>query len=47
MLPSSTVDNIFMIKQIIEKCYEYSVDIHNIFMDYMHASEPIKREIKY
>jgi len=27
----STVDNIFMIRQIIGKYYEYNVDIHNIF----------------
>ena len=26
----SIIDNIFMIRQIIEKCYEYNVDIHNI-----------------
>ena len=26
----STIDNIFIIRQIIEKCYEYNVDIHNI-----------------
>jgi hypothetical protein len=38
----STIDNIFMIRQIIEKCYEYNVDIHNIFMDYMHAFDSIK-----
>ena len=38
----STVDNIFMIRQIIEKCYEYSVDIHNIFIDYMRAFDSIK-----
>ena len=29
----STIDNIFMIRQIMEKCYEYNVDIHNIFID--------------
>ena len=39
----STVDNIFMIRQIIEKCYEYNVDIQNIFIDYMHALDSIKR----
>jgi hypothetical protein len=39
----STIDNIFMIRQIIEKCYEYNVDIHNIFRDYMHAFDSIKR----
>ena len=32
-----------MIRQIIEKCYEYNVDIHNIFIDYMHAFNSIKR----
>ena len=26
----STADNIFMVRQIIEKCYEYNIDIHNI-----------------
>ena len=26
----STADNIFMIRQIIEKSYEYGIDIHNI-----------------
>ena len=25
-----TIDNIFMIRQIIEKCYEYNIDIHNM-----------------
>jgi hypothetical protein len=37
----STVDNIF-ISQVIEKCYEYNVDIHNIFIDYMRAFDSIK-----
>jgi len=39
----STIDNIFMIRQIIEKCYEYNIDIHNIFIDYTHAFDSIKR----
>jgi hypothetical protein len=39
----STVDNIFLIRQIIEKCYEYNVDIHNVFIDCMHAFDFIKR----
>jgi len=39
----STTDNIFMIKQIIENCYEYNIDIHNIFIDYTHAFDSIKR----
>jgi len=39
----STIDNIFMKRQIMEKCYEYNVDIYNIFIDYMHAFDSIKR----
>jgi len=39
----STIDNIFMIRQIAEKCYEYNIDIHNIFIDYTHAFDLIKR----
>jgi len=39
----STADNIFMIRQIIEKCYEYNVDINNILIDFMHAFDSIKR----
>ena len=32
-----------MIRQIAEKCYEYNIDIHNIFIDYTHAFDLIKR----
>jgi len=39
----STTDNIFMIRQITEKCYKYNIDIHNIFIDYTHAFDSIKR----
>ena len=39
----STIDNIFMIRKIIEKFCEYSADIHNIFIDYIHAFNSIKR----
>jgi len=39
----STIDNIFMIRQIIEKCYEYNIDIHNIYIDYTHAFDSMKR----
>jgi len=31
-----------MIRQVIEKYYEYNVDIHNIFIDYIHAFNSIK-----
>jgi len=32
-----------MIRQITEKWYEYNIDIHNIFIDYTHAFDSIKR----
>jgi len=32
-----------MIRQIIEKCYECIIDIHNIFIDYTNAFDSIKR----
>ena len=25
----STIDNIFMLRQIFEKCYEYNIELHN------------------
>jgi hypothetical protein len=40
----STVDNIYIVRQIIEKCYEYNIDIHNIFIDYTHAFDSKKTE---
>jgi hypothetical protein len=39
----SKIDNIFMIGQITEKCYEYNIDINNIFIDYAHTFDSIKR----
>jgi hypothetical protein len=39
----TTIENIFMVRQIIEKCYEYNIDIHNIFIDYSHAFDSIQR----
>ena len=34
----------FFLQLYIElKCYEYNVDVHNIFIDYMHAFDSIKR----
>jgi len=38
-----TIDNIFMTRQIIKKCYEYNIDTHNIFIDYTHVFDSIKR----
>jgi len=39
----SIIDNILMKRQIIEKCCEYNIDIHNMFIDYTHTFDSIKR----
>jgi hypothetical protein len=33
----STIDNIFIVRQIFEKCHEYNIELNNIFIDYTHA----------
>jgi len=40
----STIDNIFILRKIMEKCYEYNIDIYNVFIDYSHAFDSIIRE---
>ena len=42
----SIIDNILMKRQIIEKCYEYNIDIHNMFIDYTHIFDSIKKNKK-
>jgi hypothetical protein len=42
-LNRSTFDNIFIVCQTFEKCYEYNIDIHNIFVDYIQAFDSINR----
>jgi ABC-type polysaccharide/polyol phosphate transport system ATPase subunit len=45
---TSTTDNIFIVKQIYEKCCEFNIDIYNIFVDYTQAFDSVKRcQIKY
>ena len=39
----STLDNIFIIHQTFEKCHEYNIDLHNIFVDYLQAFDSINR----
>ena len=39
----STIDNIFMVWQIFEKCYEYNIELHNIFVDYSQAFDSVNR----
>jgi hypothetical protein len=39
----STLDNIFIVRQTFEKCHEYNIDLHNIFVDYIQAFDSINR----
>lgn len=39
----STIDNIFMLRQILEKCHEYNIETHSIFVDYTKAFDSINR----
>jgi len=39
----STLDNIFIIHQTFEKCHEYNIDLHNIFVNYLQAFDSINR----
>ncbi|GFG39863.1 hypothetical protein Cfor_08843 [Coptotermes formosanus] len=35
----STIDQIFVIQQMLEKCYEQDVDIHMLFIDFQQTFE--------
>jgi len=37
----STIDNIFMVRQIFETFYEYNTELHNIFVDYSQAFDSV------
>jgi len=39
----STLDSIFIVRQTFEKCYEYNIDLHNIFVDYIQAFNSVNR----
>ena len=41
----STVDNIFIVRQIYEKCHEYNIDLHNIFIDFSQAFYTVNRDV--
>ena len=46
-LNRSTIDNIFMVRQIYEKCHEYNIDLHNIFIDFSQAFDTVKGDVIY
>ena len=41
----SKIDSIFIIRQIYEKCHEYNIELHNVFVDFMHAFDLVNRSL--
>ncbi|KAE9542653.1 hypothetical protein AGLY_002564 [Aphis glycines] len=41
----STTDHIFVLRQVMERSYEYAKDLHMVFIDYKQAYDSIDREI--
>lgn len=39
----STTDQIFTIRQILEKCYEFNVDVHQLYIDFKKAYDSVIR----
>jgi sorting nexin-29 len=39
----STIDNLFIVRQIIEKCHEFNIDLHSAFIDYTQAFHSVYR----
>ena len=44
---SSTIDQIFCIRQILEKKWEYNGTTHQLFIDFKKAYDSVKREVLY
>jgi hypothetical protein len=44
-LNRSTIDNIFIICQIYEKCHEYNIELHDVFVDSMQAYDSVNRSM--
>jgi sorting nexin-29 len=40
----STIDNIFIVRQIIEKCHEFNIELNNVFIDYTQAFDSMYRD---
>ncbi|KAJ4440904.1 hypothetical protein ANN_10751 [Periplaneta americana] len=43
----STIDQIFCIRQIMEKKWEYKGTVHQLFIDFKKAHDSVKREVLY
>jgi hypothetical protein len=43
----STTDQIFVLKNILEKCYEYNITLHQLFIDFKQAYDSVTRNNLY
>jgi hypothetical protein len=43
----STTDNIFFIRQILGKKWEYNGAVHQLFIDFKKAYDSVRREVLY
>jgi hypothetical protein len=43
----STTDQIFCIRQILEKKWEYNKTVHQLFVDFKKANDSVRREVLY
>jgi len=41
------MDNIFIMQQILEKCYGYNIGMHVLFIDFKQAFDSVDREETY
>jgi hypothetical protein len=39
----STADNVFILRQMYEKCYEHNIELHNAFIDFNQVFDSINR----
>jgi len=37
----STIDNRFIVRQITEKCHEFNIELHNVFIDYTQVFDSV------
>jgi hypothetical protein len=42
-----TADNIFIMRQKYEKCYEYNIDLYNIYVDFSQVFDTVNRDVIY
>jgi sorting nexin-29 len=41
----ATTDNIFVMRQIFEKCHEYNIELYILYIDFKQAFDTLKRQI--